>query len=249
MNGVKAREVENLPPILFRSLPKYSSANPEFKAEFTKQMKVELVNDDFLMRFAGEVYAKVFTEAEVDQLIAFYESPAGAKLRDSQQTLNREMVPRLQVAYVPATRIADELVKEHPEWLNTAPVAGASASLTPLKAPTASAAPSAMPPDLNSALAAPVPIGPIVAQSNLVKKVDPEYPSLAKQARVQGQVEFKVTITKNGSVTNAQLVRGHPLLVDAARAAVLQWQYRPTLLNGEPVAVVTNVFVDFTLAP
>ncbi len=86
----------------------------------------------------------------------------------------------------------------------------------------------------------PVRIGGQVAQANLIRQVQPLYPALAKSARVQGSVEFTATISKEGEIENLQLVRGHPLLVNAAREAVSRWQYRPTLLNGQPVEVVTE---------
>jgi protein TonB len=61
-------------------------------------------------------------------------------------------------------------------------------------------------------------------------------------------VEFTAVISKQGAIENLQLVRGHPLLVTAAREAILQWRYRPTTLNGEPVEVITNILVNFTLS-
>jgi TonB family protein len=90
-------------------------------------------------------------------------------------------------------------------------------------------------------------IGAAVASANLVQHVDPEYPPLALQARIQGTVEFNVMIGADGHVTSMRLVRGHPLLVNAAQKAVLQWIYRRTLLNGKPVAVTTEVTVPFQL--
>ena len=87
-----------------------------------------------------------------------------------------------------------------------------------------------------------------VAEANLVHRVMPVYPPLAKSARVQGTVEFTAVINKEGQIENLRLVRGHPLLVEAAREAVLQWRYRPTLLNGQPVEVVTDIVVNFTLS-
>jgi len=74
------------------------------------------------------------------------------------------------------------------------------------------------------------------------------YPQLAKQARIQGVVRFTAIIGKDGSIQNLTLVTGHPLLLEAARQAVSQWQYKPTLLNGEPVEVVTTIDVNFTLS-
>jgi protein TonB len=91
-------------------------------------------------------------------------------------------------------------------------------------------------------------VGGRVAEANLIRRVQPVYPPLAKAARVQGTVEFTAVISKEGNIENLQLVRGHPLLVEAARQAVLQWKYRPTMLNGQPVEVVTDIIVNFTLS-
>jgi len=91
-------------------------------------------------------------------------------------------------------------------------------------------------------------VGGNVQQANLIRKVQPVYPPLAKQARIQGTVRFTAIIGKDGTIQNLQLVTGHPLLVEAARQAVSQWQYKPTLLNGEPVEVVTQIDVNFTLS-
>ena len=76
----------------------------------------------------------------------------------------------------------------------------------------------------------------------------PTYPPLAKQARIQGTVRFTAIIGKDGTIQNLQLVSGHPLLVPAAQDAVKQWVYKPTLLNGEPVEVITQIDVNFTLS-
>jgi protein TonB len=70
---------------------------------------------------------------------------------------------------------------------------------------------------------------------------------MARQARIQGLVRFTAVIGRDGHIQNLQLVSGHPLLVPAAQEAVRQWVYRPTLLNGEAVEVVTNIDVAFTL--
>ena len=93
---------------------------------------------------------------------------------------------------------------------------------------------------------APIRVGTIAA-ANLIHMVQPAYPPLAKATRVSGTVEFTAVISKAGTIENLQLLRGHPLLVDAARNAVLQWRYRPTLLNGEPVEIITDITVNFTL--
>jgi TonB family protein len=91
-------------------------------------------------------------------------------------------------------------------------------------------------------------VGGNVQQANLITKVTPAYPALAKDARIQGVVHFAVAIGKDGTVQNVEVLSGHPLLVPAAMEAVKQWIYRPTLLNGNPVEVITTVDVTFTLS-
>lgn len=87
-----------------------------------------------------------------------------------------------------------------------------------------------------------------VSTGMLVRKVPPQYPPLARQARIQGTVILQATISKEGSIENLQLISGHPMLAPAAIEAVKQWKYKPYLLNGEPVEVETQVQVNFTLA-
>jgi hypothetical protein len=91
-----------------------------------------------------------------------------------------------------------------------------------------------------------VQISAAVAEANLTERVEPQCPALAKAAQVHGSVEFMVVIGEDGSVKSAQLVRGHPLLVDAARQALLQWKYHPTLLNDKAISVSAPVTVSFT---
>jgi len=91
-------------------------------------------------------------------------------------------------------------------------------------------------------------VGGNVQKANLLYKLEPVYPPLAQQARVQGTVRFSVVIGKDGHIVNAELVSGHPLLVPASVEAVKQYVYKPTLLNGQPVEVITQVEVNFALA-
>jgi protein TonB len=78
--------------------------------------------------------------------------------------------------------------------------------------------------------------------------VVPTYPPIAKQARIQGQVLLQATIGKDGTVQQLKMVSAtSPLLVQNALDAVKQWVYQPTLLNNEPVDVITEITVNFTL--
>jgi len=85
-------------------------------------------------------------------------------------------------------------------------------------------------------------------EANLMDRVHPQYPSLARQARIQGIVMLRAVISREGKIENLQVISGHPMLVEAAIDAVRQWRYRPYYLNNEPVEVETQVTVNFTLA-
>jgi TonB family protein len=86
-----------------------------------------------------------------------------------------------------------------------------------------------------------------VVQQQRLRDVPPVYPELAKQARIEGVVRLAVVIDKQGRVSDIKVVSGHPLLIPAALEAVKQWEYNPTLLNGQPVEVFTEVSVPFVL--
>ena len=91
-------------------------------------------------------------------------------------------------------------------------------------------------------------VGGNVAKARLLRQVRPQYPPLARQARIQGTVKLSAVIAKDGTIQKLEVTNGHPLLVPAALAAVKQWRYKPTLLNGEAVEVLTNIDVNFTLS-
>ena len=85
-------------------------------------------------------------------------------------------------------------------------------------------------------------------EGNLVHRVQPDYPVLARQVRVQGRVVLRAMISREGAIENLQVLSGSPMLVQAAVDAVRQWRYRPYVLNGEPVEVETQVTVNFVLS-
>jgi TonB family protein len=103
---------------------------------------------------------------------------------------------------------------------------------------------------LTSAIPAPkrININGDVQQAKLVSQPRPVYPPLAKQAHISGVVHLQAVIGKEGNVINLAAISGHPLLVSSAMEAVQQWVYQPTLLNGEPVEVSTQIDVNYTLA-
>ncbi len=102
-------------------------------------------------------------------------------------------------------------------------------------------------------LPAPAPIVRPFRSSNLlagslVRRVQPVYPPLARNARVQGSVILFALISKAGAIENLRVVSGHPMLVPAAIEAVSQWRYRPYILNAEAIEVETQITVNFSLS-
>ncbi len=87
-----------------------------------------------------------------------------------------------------------------------------------------------------------------ISEGDLVRKVLPAYPPLARSARIQGTVVLQAMIGKQGTIEDLRLVSGHPMLATAAIEAVRQWRYRPYILNGQPVEVETQITVNFSLA-
>ena len=91
-------------------------------------------------------------------------------------------------------------------------------------------------------------VGGNVIAANLISQVEPVYPELARQARIQGVVVLEAEISREGTVENLKVVTGHPLLTQAALDAVKQWRYKPIMLNGQPVPVVTTITVNFAFS-
>ena len=103
------------------------------------------------------------------------------------------------------------------------------------------------PPQVNKSSPGRIQVSGNLQAANLIRKLTPAYPPLAKQGRVQGTVRFEAIVAKDGTIQSLQLISGHPLLLEAANGAVKQWLYQPTLWNGEPVEVITQIDVNFTL--
>jgi protein TonB len=110
------------------------------------------------------------------------------------------------------------------------------------------AAPPPPPPPPKAVTPKRIRVGGQVESAKLIFQPKPEYPPLAKMARIQGTVRLEAIISKDGTIQDLKVLSGHPLLVKSALEAVQRWRYQPTLLNGEPVEVVTEIDVNFTLA-
>lgn len=87
-----------------------------------------------------------------------------------------------------------------------------------------------------------------VEAAKLIFGPRPEYPVLARMARTEGTVRLKAIIGRDGTIQELRVLGGHPLLVKAAVEAVENWRYSPTLLDGKPVEVETEIEVRFRLS-
>jgi periplasmic protein TonB len=83
--------------------------------------------------------------------------------------------------------------------------------------------------------------------AQLIRRVEPIYPPLAKQIRREGRVELRAIISATGTIESLEVISGDPLLIQSALAAVREWHYRPTILNGRPIEVDTRITVIYTL--
>jgi periplasmic protein TonB len=138
------------------------------------------------------------------------------------------VAPLVAPSLIPKKRDDIERDFSAPEIRVTASTGGANGPTGGVVESVLSRAPGVAPPlftnEAPKTRTGPVRIGGRVAEANLMRQVQPTYPPLAKSARVQGAVEFTATISKDGTIENLQLIRGHPLLVNAAKDAVLQME-------------------------
>jgi protein TonB len=93
----------------------------------------------------------------------------------------------------------------------------------------------------------PLRVGGDVRPPKLIRQVDPAYPPLARQARVQGDIVLSAMINESGEVTELKAISGPPLLYPPALAAVRQWRFEPTYLNGRPWPIAFEITVHFRL--
>src|SRR5687767_2926657 len=102
-------------------------------------------------------------------------------------------------------------------------------------------------PLLSSQTAEVVRLDPAAAAANLQSRIAPDYPPLARSARVSGVVTLDSTINKAGRVADLKVLKWHPMLNQSALQAVGQWQYKPHEVNNQPVEVATTITINFGL--
>ena len=100
---------------------------------------------------------------------------------------------------------------------------------------------------LASAQDAPRKVTKAEALSAATVKVQPDYPAIARQLKVQGAVELAVTVAETGAVTRVDIVSGNPILTAPAAAALKHWKFKPFTEDGKPIPVLAPIEIDFKL--
>jgi protein TonB len=124
-------------------------------------------------------------------------------------------------------------------------IGGVLGSTGPVTAP---APPPPSSPKVEETPAKPVRVTTGVLKGIAIRRVMPDYPLIARNARLQGHVDVNVVVDEQGNVIAAEVVSGHPLLREAALRAASQWKFRPTLVSGQPVKVTGVLTFIFQLS-
>jgi len=164
---------------------------------------------------------------------------------ESPRTTARAFAPP-----TPASRPTSSPIVDAPPAIASNATAPTAVSLPARFAPLPPPAPAAAPTPAASSVPAsaqPINVSGNVQATKLTRQVVPVYPAVAKAARVQGTVRFRVIIGTDGQVKSLTTLGGPPPLAQAAADAVRQWRYQPTLVDGKPVEVSTEIDVAFTL--
>jgi protein TonB len=178
---------------------------------------------------------------------------------ESAQAESKPSTPSTPARQFDVSSLAARLRPAAPsELIDAPPTVNGSAAPTSMTIPglnlntsaagPAPAAPAATPVNAPPAAAkkqAPTTMGGRIVQASLVTRKEPEYPKLARQMGVRGVVELTATIGQDGRVKSVKVDKGHPLLQKAATDAVMQWVYKPTMLNGVAVQSDTKISLNF----
>ena len=158
------------------------------------------------------------------------------------KSLSQRLRPATPTEIAEAPALGGAGASSAPNQLN---IPGAVAPPPPAPAPKQQAAPPVPAP-------APAPqnetksqTGGQIQQAVLLSKKEPDYPKIARDSGAKGQVELIAKVGADGRVKSVEVIKGHPMLKQPARDAVMQWKYRPTMLNGTPVESDVKVVLNF----
>jgi TonB family protein len=244
----------------FQRDPQYANLDPGANgalAAFVFDESRKGLTAEALVDLLVPIYEKHFTPEEVRELIRFYESPIGAKLAATTPALFTDVVQggaRLGRDATAARVQAPEFMQKVYLILKQYSKSGGPESQATNQPPQlhlvlGDGVPMALDPKGFQKL----PSGQIRMSGTLAMHLPfrrpacPTYPPLGRQARVEGTVRVQAVIGKDGHVIHEDLISGHPLLVSQAKECIQQWVFQPMTINGDPVEVVTELEMSFTL--
>jgi len=231
----------------------YKQANPQASAADVEKARnaagqsfqafVNYLNVQEFIDAAVPIYQRHFTHSDMLAINEFAASSPGQKLLHGTNAIPEEekqafatIVQKRLAEYQLQKRIADNLLAQN----------AARAEQKPGGSPTPGATATTAGPPANGA-AERLRVSQAISQGLLLSQVPPVYPPLARQARIQGSVVLDAQIGDDGTVESLTVVSGHPMLIQSAMDAVKQWRYKPFFVNGAPVAVLTQITVNFQL--
>jgi len=243
----------------FRRDPQYANLDPRADAAlaaFVFDESRKGLTTEALVDLLVPIYEKHFMAGEVRELIRFYESPIGAKLAATTPALLIDVVQagaRLKEDAAARMRTPEFMHKAYlivQQYSNSSGPENQATNAPPqLHLVLGDGVPMALDPKGFQKL----PSGQIRMSGTLAMHLPfrrpacPTYPPLARQARVEGTVRVEAVIGKDGHVIHEDLISGHPLLVSQAKECIQQWVFQPMTINGDPVEVVTELEMSFTL--
>jgi TonB family protein len=216
----------------FEDLPKL---HPEVSSEEWARLEKTLMSDKVRENMFAQMVPVVqrhFCAGDIKQYMAFDGSPAGRKFHAEMPAVMNEWGEALKDNAARLVAAEEESKQGSTAGEPARPSAPSAATPTPQSNPQASGTKR-------------IQVTQEVSQGLLVHKVQPTYPPLARQARIQGSVVLQALIGKDGTVEKLAVVSGHPMLVGTAIEAVKQWEYKPYIYEGQPVEVETVIVVNF----
>jgi periplasmic protein TonB len=192
------------------------------------------------------IYTEALPNAMLKTMLVAPSPPPAPAVPQPVAAASRVRVIPLRSIVAPAAipgRIFTEVGEPPVEYVDVGPAGNTGGNpLTDILQPAAPPPPAAVEQKTQR-----IRVGGNVEAASIANRVLPQYPAIARTARISGTIVLHAIIAKDGSVQELTYVSGPPLLIKAAMDAVHEWRYRPTLLNGEPVEVETTIDVTFNL--
>ena len=207
----------------------------------------------------GLLVAGILMPIAQPELPDFRISPPAPRFREAMRVISTSiersataLVKPRAFVYAPPTNVRPELVNSQSSietMVSALPLGAPNGIVGSVEFPRVAALPAPVVREIPKPVdAVRMQVGGSVLAAKILHRVQPQYPDLARRARIEGVVQLHGIITRDGHIAQLRVLSGHPLLVAAALEAVRQWMYSPTLLNQQAVEVEAPIEVRFTLS-